>query len=568
MKGDYSRDTFDPAKHFTRVLMQQGRVQLDADWNEQTAIIMHYLHSLARDLIGPYGVPYNAKAFMISPILDKTNTTISDLSFGAGRYYVDGILCETKVSEGWEPPVVGGTGKDRTYYNQPDYPLDETIADDKLPDVPFLVYLDVWERHITTLEDPHIQEVALGGPDTAARTKIIWQIKVKAWKDLDIPFEASRVTCENGRLVSFVMAYLREQLKPSPWELMSARAQVPEDSDAKNVCIVSPEARYRGAENQLYRVEIHRKGKIGDKNNGATFKWSRENGSVVFPIRSVDKATVSVDDLGRDARFGLQVGDWVELVDDATVLRGEAWPLRQVKAIDSIERLVTLSDAPVQEVGNDQSRHPLLRRWDHQQGDPKTGGLELASDGAALVVESEDDWLNLEDGVQIQFPWLQSYYSTGDYWLVPARTATGNVDWPLRDGKPRQLLPRGIEHHYAPLAIVFAKAGGGFAVTDLRHFILPSASCCPVVEVGNQETANVGDVVEFAAVVGYHFDPPGLTYNWNVKGGTIGGPMGASIKVKVDDPNASEVLATVTITGLPADCPKTAKGVCLIIPKK
>ena len=30
MKGDFSRDTFDPLKHFSRVLMQQGRVQLDA----------------------------------------------------------------------------------------------------------------------------------------------------------------------------------------------------------------------------------------------------------------------------------------------------------------------------------------------------------------------------------------------------------------------------------------------------------------------------------------------------------------------------------------------------------
>ena len=31
MKGDFTRDTFDPAKHFSRVLMQQGRVTLDAD---------------------------------------------------------------------------------------------------------------------------------------------------------------------------------------------------------------------------------------------------------------------------------------------------------------------------------------------------------------------------------------------------------------------------------------------------------------------------------------------------------------------------------------------------------
>ena len=35
MKGDFSRLTFDPTKHFSGVRMQQGRVQLDADWNEQ-----------------------------------------------------------------------------------------------------------------------------------------------------------------------------------------------------------------------------------------------------------------------------------------------------------------------------------------------------------------------------------------------------------------------------------------------------------------------------------------------------------------------------------------------------
>ena len=34
-RGDFTRDTFNPLKHFSRVLMQQGRVQLDADWNEQ-----------------------------------------------------------------------------------------------------------------------------------------------------------------------------------------------------------------------------------------------------------------------------------------------------------------------------------------------------------------------------------------------------------------------------------------------------------------------------------------------------------------------------------------------------
>ena len=41
MPGDYSRNTFDPRRHYSGVLMQQGRVQLDADWNEQQAIAAH-----------------------------------------------------------------------------------------------------------------------------------------------------------------------------------------------------------------------------------------------------------------------------------------------------------------------------------------------------------------------------------------------------------------------------------------------------------------------------------------------------------------------------------------------
>jgi hypothetical protein len=40
MKADLTRDTFHPLKHYIRVLTQQGRVQLDADANEQTAITL------------------------------------------------------------------------------------------------------------------------------------------------------------------------------------------------------------------------------------------------------------------------------------------------------------------------------------------------------------------------------------------------------------------------------------------------------------------------------------------------------------------------------------------------
>ncbi len=55
MKGDFTRDLFDPTKHYSGVLMQQGRVQLDADWNEQDSIQRYRTEVEARDLIGASG---------------------------------------------------------------------------------------------------------------------------------------------------------------------------------------------------------------------------------------------------------------------------------------------------------------------------------------------------------------------------------------------------------------------------------------------------------------------------------------------------------------------------------
>src|SRR5438132_1710646 len=147
-RGDFTRDTFNPEKHFSRVLMQQGRVQLDADWNEQTSILLHYLQALAADLIGPHGGPAkpdgtSGDGFKIGGI-DDTN-----FSIGEGHYYVQGILCENE-----KPKNEKGNPIDVTYFNQPDYPLTKKNGQpDELDAGTYLVYLDVWERHVTYAED-------------------------------------------------------------------------------------------------------------------------------------------------------------------------------------------------------------------------------------------------------------------------------------------------------------------------------------------------------------------------------------------------------------------------------
>jgi Family of unknown function (DUF6519) len=50
MQGDFSRLTLDSP--YTRVLLQQGRPLLDADWNEQAAILLNQIRTLARGLYG------------------------------------------------------------------------------------------------------------------------------------------------------------------------------------------------------------------------------------------------------------------------------------------------------------------------------------------------------------------------------------------------------------------------------------------------------------------------------------------------------------------------------------
>ena len=63
MRGDFSRLTWDRRNHYSAVLMQQGRLQLDADWNEQIDIIMHRLETEVADYVGHSGVPARSARF-------------------------------------------------------------------------------------------------------------------------------------------------------------------------------------------------------------------------------------------------------------------------------------------------------------------------------------------------------------------------------------------------------------------------------------------------------------------------------------------------------------------------
>src|SRR5438067_12970544 len=96
MTSDISRSTFDPKKHYVGVVMQQGRVQVDADWNEQQAIYQHRIETEARDVIGFCGTPVDSDGFKITVQSDNS------LLISKGRFYVDGILCENEENVSYD----------------------------------------------------------------------------------------------------------------------------------------------------------------------------------------------------------------------------------------------------------------------------------------------------------------------------------------------------------------------------------------------------------------------------------------------------------------------------------
>ncbi|MDQ3803852.1 MAG: DUF6519 domain-containing protein [Acidobacteriota bacterium] len=558
MKGDFSRDSFDARKRYTRVLMQQGRVQLDADWNEQADTVLHLLRTLAADIFGAHGGPATDLGFRV---VEKPHPSraaeIVDLLIGPGHYYVAGILCENDR----DPDPRPGDGV--TYYEQPYFPLSTQQLKDrfKIPDpavAPFIVYLDVWERLVTSIEDPSLREVALGGPDTATRTQVVWQVRLLP---LGSSTQLAEVTCEN---VQNTQAWQEGLVIPARRRgRLRAKAQEPRPADIGDPCNVSPDARFRGRENRLYRVEIHEGGDAAT----ATFKWSGDNGSAAYPVVNVGGRTVTLAHLGRDARSGLRTGDWVELVDDHYELLQEALPLHQVEEVDAVGMRVILKTAPDAAVGRDASLHPLLRRWDHREGDPRTGGLRLR-DGAAVVVEQEGDaagWLALEDGIQIKFE-PGATYRRRDYWLIEARTATGDINWPrAAHDQPAALPPHGVEHHYAPLANIYNAAASltapaSIALFDLRHSLAPAAcrddSGCPVVLITGGDLDSNG-VHHFHSDIRGNFNPPsppGPAFQWTVTNGTIqGAANGASVQVAPAAGN-DPIIVKLRVDNFPTHC--------------
>jgi len=537
MKSDISRTTFEVRKHYIKVVMQQGRVQVDADWNEQADIFRHHIQTEGRDIIGVYGVPMQEAGFEVAFTPDNR-----DIVIYPGRLYIDGVLCELESAT--NVPVLQVEAKAKrvhlhsvevdgqhlrvgqwvelhtndmqqrklvqiqfldeerrsltfhtsiddlptqglflhpvlTYATQPDYPepaYTQLSEETKLRELALkegshllIVYLDVWRRYVDALDDPHIREVALGGPDTATRVQIVAQVKItpvaitgelerkvgeeKELEDEEQKLKALGTASQTSRTAQRLQEILEHKNRLEQ-EIMAQLGVLACNTDfaewnelhqpstgtlnARTVPTNVPSASgYRLLENQLYRIEIH-EGNAPHESHAqgskeATYKWAYDNASVIAAIEDVVENSIIVRQVGPNSGLGFTKGQWIEITDSHQELMGKAGQLLKIASIDPITNEILVEESIATP---DYSLHPKIRLWNG------TGKIQTAG-----------RWMPLDSSVEIRFS--EGIYKRGDSWQIPARMATSDIEWTRRsDGTPIPQYPVTVRHHYARLAHV------------------------------------------------------------------------------------------------------------------
>lgn len=429
MKTQISRDSFAPDQRYAGVFQQQGRMILDADWNELALLQNSRLVDALRDAIAGGAPRVGGLRLYADPAGSST------IRLQPGVLYVKGVPA---LMPGSEPiPIT----------KQPDYPLNATFSG-----VSLKLYADVWDRCVTALERPELMDPALHGADTATRSQTLLQVKwcPAAQDPLDPAFNPS----QGNAPVSLKLRKINS------------------DSDLCNPCAIQVQVDDRLG-NYLFRVEVH---DVDLAAQTVTLKWSRDNGA----------EAAAVDELPT----GFNQGDWVWeffdqdterllglhfapnplklrglLKDSCVTPLGDNEPKTHVRQWDGYGTFKLDTGALV--AGRDRG----VDLFTGVPANPAHGRAFV--DGDALEVSLEA--LTLRLGFQGQ------QFVPGDYWQATVREAVqASGDVVLASG-----LPRGVRHHYLLLGELQAD-GKLKAVDDAtrRRMAFPPLTDLSAADVG------------------------------------------------------------------------------------
>jgi len=390
MKGNISRQGFRENKRYSAVLQIQGGMVTDADLGEEATIARHRADSLGHDTAGS-GVPESGG------ILDIAG----GLKLVPGVVYAEGVRGVVEATGALNGPLA-------LYAKQAGFPHPPALPGSG----EFFLYVDVWERTVTALEDPLLADAGFHGAETSFRQQTLAQIKFAPIGHLDALGDPAGPL---PRIGSGVLSA----------EAVDAETIV----DECDPCADTVTAEQTVA-NGLFRIEALHVSGDPQSPDEIVLGWSAENAAAVAP------AGVNPEDFGR-------AGAIYETFATATEMHlGVHHDNGAVARSSFIE---TIGDTPGdQPAGPDGQPWPFLRRWDGIARIPFGGGaVERLGTG---TVSRTGKKVKLTAGIlSTELDFGGKAIVAGDYWLVETRRF---ADEPVRVVSE---TPMGILHHYCPL---------------------------------------------------------------------------------------------------------------------
>ena len=442
MGSDRARISYDEKQQYRSVVMQQGRVTLEADWNEAQQIAGEETREHALDFVGPAGTPDDGYA-----VTFPAGLPAFDFQVGAGTMYVGGervalaAPLQYSVQSEWLDNAIDPAFK----------PLPG-----KAPGNEYIGLL-LREQEISAVEDSDLKDVALGGPDTAQRTRLIQHVERIATSGTDCP-SALAETTKDWAAAGLIFDPATMRLNSTA----SLFVDFPTAGGPITPCDPAAQSGYLGADNQLIRVQIS---SVDSVTGAVKLLWGFDDASFLYRVDVMDPQTLHLQSAPVDAEHQPQAGQAVEILMSAAKLsNGEyvAAPSGFVETLaassyDPAKQILTLPAAlpAVYGDGNASHAHPprvFLRAWKQELGFTAGTALPLGDTGLTVTLQTSGS----------------TPLRVGDYWMFAVRPGTPQQVYPERYHAGFQ-PPEGPREWFCPLAVIQWTGNTGSVLDNCRN---------------------------------------------------------------------------------------------------
>ena len=471
---DLSRSATDFRKHYKSVRAQQGRVFIDDDYNENERIHGEDERRSRVDIIGPAGTPDNG--FLI------TNPTVTgghiDFDINPGTFYLGGLHLELEQLEKFQ---VQSDWLQFSGASVPAPPAGGSRFD--------LVYLESWLQAVSAVEDSELFEVALAGPDTSTRMRIMRRVHVDTgaltgdcrqdWKTLTDSWTANNLGTLNNQNELVVDTKLTVEFEPG--------------TNPDDLCSPPVAGGYLGAENQAIRVQLV---------DATHFTWGFDNAAPLYRVQvsndgAGQRRVITMLNEPKDQAHWPLAGQIVELLPWSAVLPNKeklaerrGFLARVAASFDPDTKKFSLAASVPATFGEGWTTRPdeaqlrpeffYLRVWNR--------GSDTVSPPAMPFVAGTSVTLG-QTGLKITI--TGNDRQPGDHWIIAARPESPNrvVPWLIEAGRG----PHGYRRFFAPLAVIEWTVVGNVIAGKVIHDCRETFP--PLTRLRNCCTYTVGDGV-------------------------------------------------------------------------